>query len=224
MGRETLSKWLRTADIKPHRFRYWLNSKDPDFQAKMRRVVDLYVNKPRVGRVICLDEKTCIPARERVAPDKPTKPGQIRRQEFEYRRHGTVHLLAAYEVHTGRVVAKCVDKNDSRAFIQFLRDLRKVFPRETLHLVMDNASTHRSKKTTAFLESHPRMVPVFLPTHASWLNQIEIWFSVLTRQALRGVSFSSRAELIDLIHEYIEEHNRTAAPYKWTMKGTPLTS
>lgn len=222
ISKQTISRWLRTADIKPHRCRYWLNSKDPDFKTKMKRVVDLYINKPRSGRVICVDEKTCIQAREQLHPEKPMKEGLVRRPEYEYKRHGTVHLIAAFEVHTGKVTAQCVDKNDSRAFIAFLKALRKKYPRETLYLILDNGTTHRSEATTKFLARHPRLVLVFLPIHASWLNQIEIWFSVLSRRAIRHVSFRSRQELIDRIHAYVAAHNRHAKPYRWSTKGVPL--
>lgn len=222
ISRETLSRWLRTFDLKPHRCRYWLNSKDPDFQPKMARIVDLYIHKPEDGRVISIDEKTCIPARERIRPDSPARPGRIRRQEFEYRRHGTVQLIAAFEVHSGRVFAKCVDKNDSDAFIGFLQELSRQYPLEKLYLVMDNGTTHRSKATTKFLASQPLMEPVFTPTHASWLNQVEIWFSVLSRRALRNMSFDSRDELVRHIAHFVQAHNQTAKPYRWTRTGEPL--
>lgn len=222
ISRETLSRWLRSFDLKPHRCRYWLESKDPEFQPKMDAIVDLYLNKPRNGRVICIDEKTCIPARERIRPDQPARPGRVRRQEFEYRRHGTVHLIAAFEVHTGRVFTKCVDKNDSDAFIEFLREVRRQYPREKLYLVMDNGTTHRSEATTKFLATQPRMVPVFTPTHASWLNQVEIWFSALSRRSLRHMSFDSREALIRHIEAFVAAHNQTAKPYRWTKTGEAL--
>ena len=223
ISRETLSRWLRTADIKPHRTRYWLNSKDPDFNAKMAQVIDLYMNRPKGVRVICIDEKTCIPARERLHPDRPMRAGRPRRLEFEYERHGTVHLIAAFDVHTGRVIGECVDTNNSAAFIRFLCRLRRMFPGETLHFILDNGTTHRSRKTPKFMARHPWLgKAVFLPTHSSWLNQIEIWFSVLARQALRHASFSSRAELIDRIQAYIELHNQHCKPYRWTATGEAL--
>ena len=191
-SRETLSYWLRTADIKPHRNKYWLNSKDPKFREKMERVVDLYINKPEGARVICIDEKTCIQALERLHPDKPVREGRPRRLEFGFR-HGTTHLVAAFDVHTGEVLAECVDKNDSDAFIRFLCRLRRKYRGEKLYLILDNGTTHRSRKTRRFLRHHPFMgEAIFLPTHASWLNQIEIWFSALTRQALRHFSCKAR--------------------------------
>lgn len=223
LSRETLSRWLRTADLKPHRCRYWLNSKDPDFNAKMERITALYLNKPKDGRVISIDEKTCIPVREHLRPERPMKPGRVRQPEYEYKRHGVVHLIAAFDVHTGEVVAECVDKNNSAAFIEFLCKIRRKYPGEKLYLILDNGTTHRSKKTKKFLAKHPWLgTPVFTPTHASWLNQIEIWFSVLTRQALRHVSFRDRQELIDRIFAYVALHNEEAKPYKWTKTGEAL--
>jgi transposase len=222
ISRETISKWLRTADLKPHRLRYWLNSKDPDFKTKRDRVISLYINRPPRGRVICIDEKTSIQALERCAPDKPVRPKSPRKVEFEYRRHGTANLLAAFDVHTGEVVGEIVAKNDSQAFIEFLKRLRKRYPRETLYLILDNGTTHRSHATTEFLARHKRLIPVFLPTHASWLNQVELWFSALSKQALRNASFASRDELVARILQYIEVHNSKAKPYRWTSKGEPL--
>lgn len=225
ISRESISAWLRSAAIKPHRVKYWLNSKDPQFQEKMARVVQLYTNPPQDGQVICVDEKTGVQALERRYPDLPCRPGRVRGIEFEYIRHGTVKLLAAFEVQTGRVVGQCLKgRNNSDAFIGFLARLLREYPSGKIYLVMDNASTHCSKKTKGFLKQNPRLVPVYLPTHASWLNQIEIWFSVLSRQALRNVSFPSREALIGRILDYIQAHNRSSHPYKWTYKGQPLAA
>jgi len=225
LSRESVSYWLRTADIKPHRCRYWLNSKDPEYQAKMQRIVEVYVRPPEDGIVLCVDEKTGIQALERKHPDKPTQPGRVRRREFEYKRHGTVSLLASFEVKTGKVVGECIQRNNSCAFIRFLRRLMKIYPKGKLYIILDNGSSHKSKETKRFFDSHSRLVPIFTPTHASWLNQIEIWFGALNRQALRGVSSGSREELRDRTLGYIDYHNRRRArPYGWTYTGQPLSS
>ena len=225
ISRETVSLWLRSADLKPHRVKYWLNSKDPDFNLKRDRVLELYKKKPPDGRVLCIDEKTSIQALEKIAPDAAVAARRARRVEFEYRRHGTVNLIASFEVHTGRVAAQCVDRNDSSAFIAFLKGLLRHYPKGKLYLVLDNGTTHRSNQTREFLARHPRLVPVFLPTHASWLNQVEIWFSALSRQALKNVSFVSQEALRLRILAYVEAHNRElAAPYAWTYDGQPCSS
>lgn len=222
ISRETVSLWLRSADVKPHRVKYWLTSNDPDFKEKKDRIIGLYLNPPKDGIVISVDEKTSIQALERTRPEAPPRPHRHRRIEFEYKRHGVVNLIAAFTVHSGVVDADCIEKNDSAAFIRFIRRIMKAHPKGKLYLVLDNGTTHRSKETTAFFARHPRLVPVFTPTHASWLNQVEIWFSLLSRQALRNVSFRNRAELRDRILRYVEEYNRSAHPFKWTSNGQPL--
>jgi transposase len=206
--------------------RYWLTSQDPDFTAKRDRVVALYRNPPCCAEVICVDEKTSIQALERLHPDIPACRRWRRRQEFEYVRHGTVHLLAGFNVRTGRVTADVLlTKNTSTAFIRFLKRLLAAYPGRTLYLVLDNGSTHKSRETKAFLRTEPRLVPVYLPTHASWLNQVEIWFSVLSRQMLRGASFTSRKALRCQLLTYVRIHNRHLAhAYDWSTKGKPLCS
>lgn len=222
ISRETISYWLRTADIKPHRLKYWLNSKDPEFQEKKDRVVKLYTNPPTDGIVLCVDEKTGIQALERCHPARPPARGRVRRLEFEYKRHGTVSLLAAFEVHSGQVRGECIGSNNSETFIRFLKRLMRVYSGTKLYLVLDNGSSHCSKMTRSFLKKHSELlVPVYLPTHASWLNQIEIWFSALSRHALRNTSFRSKEALRRQIRKYIQHHNMIARPYRWT-KGKPL--
>jgi len=222
---ETVSYWLRTADIKPHRVRGWLNSKDPDFRAKRDIIAEHYRNPPRDGELLSIDEKTGIQALERVRKDQSGGPGRRRKLEWEYKRHGTANLLSSFNVRTGQIIHEIpTGKNDSGAFISFLEKLMKIHPQGKLYLVLDNGTTHRSKKTSDFFAENPRLVPVFTPTHASWLNQIEIWFSVMSRHALRKASFSSIDKLIGRIHAYIELHNRELAlPYEWSTKGKPLT-
>jgi transposase len=222
---ETISYWLRTADIKPHRVRGWLHSNDPNFREKRDRIAGLYRNPPSDGELLSVDEKTSIPARGRIRKDGPLGPGRRKTHEWEYVRHGTAHLLASFNVRTGEVIAEIPSgKNDSDAFINFLKRLMRRHPRRKLYLILDNGTTHKSKKTKAFFARHPRLVPVYTPTHASWLNQIEIWFSVMSRQALRKVSFSSREKLVERLLAYIETHNREMAmPYEWSTKDKPLT-
>ena len=221
---ETISYWLRTADIKPHRVRGWLYSKDPNFREKRDRIAALYRNPPADGELLSVDEKTSIPARERIRNDGQLGPGRLKKHEWEYVRHGTVHLLASFNVRTGQVIAEIPSgKNDSEAFIGFLKRLMLRHPRRKLYLILDNGTTHCSKKTKAFFAKHPRIIPVFTPTHASWLNQIEIWFSVMSRQALRKVSFTSRQKLIERLEAYVSTHNlELAVPYEWSSKDKPL--
>ncbi|MCW5866659.1 MAG: IS630 family transposase [Candidatus Eremiobacteraeota bacterium] len=221
---ETLSHWFRRADLKPHKVRGWLNSPDPEFKIKRDRIVEVYRNPPKDTWILSIDEKTNIQALERVRADQPMKKGQFRRVEWEYIRHGTANLLASFNVLTGQVIGELVEKNDSGAFIAFLQRLLRLHPRKKIILILDNGTTHKSAATTEFLSKNPRLIPHFTPTHASWLNQIELWFSALSRHALCRASFSGRAALVERIENYIAHHNQELAlPYDWTTKGKPLT-
>lgn len=173
--------------------------------------------------VYSVDEKTGIQAKERLAPTSPAEPGRPSCQEFEYRRHGTASLLAAFEVHSGEVEATDIARNNSDAFIGFLEDLdRKVEPGLGIHLILDNGASHTSKQTTAWLVDHPRFVVHYTPKHASWVNQVELFFSILTRKVLKRGSFSSRHDLVAKIMRFIEARNKTARPFIWTYSGQPL--
>lgn len=221
---ETVSYWLRTADLKPHKVRGWMNCKDPNFLEKRDKIVELYRNPPTDGVLLSVDEKTSIQALERIRKDIPARPGQRRRLEWEYKRHGIVNLIASFNVVTGQIISEVLEgKNDSEAFIKFLKKLMLVHPTGKIYLILDNGTTHCSNDTKDFFKANARLVPVFTPTHASWLNQIEIWFSVMSRHALRKVSFSSLDELRKRIESYIELHNRELAlPYEWSTTGKPL--
>jgi transposase len=228
ISRATVGRWLRAADLKPHRNKYWLNPKDPDFRPKMERVVNVYTKPPKDGIVLCLDEKTGMQALERIAPDKPAKSGMVRKIEFEYKRHGVANLMASFNTRTGEVVGKCIDSNNSATFIEFVKDLMEHYPKAQygkLYLVLDNGSSHTSHETQAFFAKNKRLVPIFLPTHASWLNQIEIWFSVLSRKSLKHYTCTSAAALKKHIMDFIGYYNRyNKHPYRWTFKGQPLAA
>ena len=170
-----------------------------------------------------MDEKTGIQAKERVATTIPAGPGRPARYEFEYRRHGTASLLAALDVHSGEVLATDIGANNSVTFIDFLADIHCVVdPDLTIHLVMDNGSSHTSKATRDWLAEHPRFVPHYTPKHASWVNQVELFFSILTRKVLRRGNFSSRDDLVTKIMGYIDRYNEAAKPFAWTYSGAPL--
>jgi len=215
---------LAELDIKPHLVRSWLaRPDDPMFWERAADVCGLYLGRPANALVLSVDEKTAIPARSRKHPTKPVGPGRPERQEFEYRRHGTACLIAALDVHTGEVIATDASRNNSVNFIAFLEQLDKSVPkRKKIHLVLDNGSSHVSKITKAWLDDHPRFVAHYTPKHASWLNQVELFFSILTRRLLRRGEFDSRDDLVNKITGFIRDHNRTAKPFRWTYDGTPL--
>ena len=212
---------LSAEDIKPHRVRYWKTSHDPEFEPKMLAIVGLYLNPPANAVVLCVDERTSIQALDRTQPLLPLKPHLIERRSFEYKRNGTASLLAALEVHTGKVQGECLERNDSDAFIRFLRRLLRAYPEKELHVVVDNGSSHRSKQTAAWVAKHKRVHLYFTPTHASWLNQIEIWFGILTRKVVRRGVFESRKDLVDKIMAFITTYSETASPFEWTYTGSP---
>jgi transposase len=215
---------LADLDVKPHLVRGWLNRPaDPEFFAKARAICDLYRNPPANAVLLSIDEKTGIQAKSRKHPTCPVRPGRPARREFEYVRHGTVSLMAAMNVVDGTVHGKIITRNDSATFIEFLTEIdAAVPPHLDIYLVMDNGSSHVSKATKAWLATRPRFHVTRTPCHASWLNMIEIWFSILTRKVLRRGEFPSRQTLADKIIEFIGEYNAKASPFRWTYDGRPL--
>jgi transposase len=219
-----IGRILADLDLKPHRVRGWLTRRlDPAFFTKATEVCDLYLHRPDASVVICIDEKTAITARSRKHPDQPCRPGRIARREFEYVRHGTVSIIAALDVHSGQVHTERITRNDSDTFIDFLTRLdQRIDPKLTIHLVLDNGSSHTSKATRKWLREHPRFQPHHTPAHASWLDQAELFFSILTRRLLRRGEFTSQHDLTDRIEKFVTVYNRTAKPFRWTYDGRPL--
>ncbi len=173
--------------------------------------------------LLSIDEKTAIAARSRKHPSRPATPGQPARQEFEYVRHGTASLVAALDVRTGEVLTEVITRNNAATFTAFLNRIDALIPDGTdIHLVLDNGSSHTAKHTKAWFTTHPRWTTHFTPPHASWLNQVELVFSALTRSVLRHGDFASRDDLIDKLDSYIINRNETAKPFRWTYDGTPL--
>lgn len=161
-------------------------------------------------------KKTAITARSRKYPTQPVEPGQPERKKFEYRRQGTVSLLAALDVATGEVVATDIPRADSKHFIDFLEDIDTANPVElTIHIIMDNGSSHVSKATKKWLSEHPRFVVHYTPKHASWLYQVELIFSILTRKLLKRGEFSSREDLVDRVMAFIDDRNQSSKPFVW---------
>jgi transposase len=220
-----IGRILDAVDLKPHLVRGWLTRPaDPQFFDKAAEVCTLYRTRPQNSVVISVDEKTGITARSRKHPDQAARAGRRTRREFEYVRHGTVSIIAALNVHTGQVMTETIARNNAETFIGFLRLLDSTIPTGTdIHLVMDNGSSHVAKKTKAWLAAHPRFHAHHTPKHASWLNQVELFFSTLTRRLLRRGQFTSRDELAERIDDFVlayDEHD--AKPYRWTYDGSPL--
>ena len=224
VGTMVVQSVLAAECIQPHRFRYGKHSNDPEFEPKMLTVVGLYLAPPDNAVVLSVDEKTSIQALDRTQPRLPMKPHQIERLSHEYKRNGTASLLAALEVHSGQIRAQTIRRNNSDTFIRFLRRLLQAYPEVELYVIVDNGSSHTSKKTRAWVARQKRLHLAFTPTHASWLNQIEIWFGILTRKVVRRGIFASRQELVEKIMSFIESYNQEAPPFAWTYTGDPLAA
>lgn len=213
----------RALDLKPWQVRSWMTSHDPDFWAKAADVCALYLDPPTNAVVFSVDEKTGMQAKARVNPTKPPIPGIAERREFEYERNGTAVLYAALDVHQGDVFGWVTDTCDGDNFITFLWDLIDRTPEDLdLHVIVDNLSAHTTPKTDILLEHNPRVHLHFTPTHASWLNQVELFFSILQRRLLRRGEFGSVDDLAQRVIAFINDYNRRAAPFRWTYDGRPL--
>lgn len=223
ISKSTVQRWLSQADLKPHRVRRWLHSPDPEFRAKVRRVTRLYLHPPRGARVICVDEKTQLQILERVHPTRPLRPGRPARIEQTYRRHGIVAVLAGLDIRSGEVALIVRRRRRHQEFLELLELIRGRWPRGRLIIVADNLSVHTHPNVRAGLTRHDGRVRIeFLPLHASWLNQIELWFSVLERQCLARASLTAFAPMARRIRTFANHWNRTARPFRWTFKGYPL--
>lgn len=208
---------LRTLGISLQRRRSWCVSTDPEFAAKSADIVGLYLGPPANAVVLSIDEKPCIQALEREQgwlkmPDGRSLSGFA----HEYKRHGTTNLFAALEVATGRVAADCFPRKRRDEFVRFLDRLVALHPGKSLHLVLDNLSVHKLKEDHPWRIKNPHVSFHFTPTHASWINQIEAWFSILSRSALKGASFRSVKEVVAAIESFVKIYNERAMPFEWT--------
>jgi transposase len=217
---------LAEADLKPHKVRGWLNRPDdPEFFTRAQAICRLYQNIPADTVLLSTDEKTGIQAKSRTHPTRRAGPGRPARREFEYVRHGTVSLMTAMNVATGQVHPKIIERNNAETFIEFLNELDQTIPTHLkIHLVMDNGSSHTSKATRAWIADHPRFQATYTPKHASWLNMVEIFFSILAKRLLRRGEFTSRDHLAGKILKFITHYSRTAKPFRWRYNGRPLTA
>ncbi len=223
MGEETgltkdaVHRIWRTFGLQPHRQEHFKLSTDPFFVDKVRDIVGLYMNPPEHAMVLCVDEKSQIQALERSQPMLPLGLGYVEGVTHDYKRHGTTTLFAALDIATGEVITQCKPRHRHQEFLQFLRHIEDNVPRDLdVHLVVDNYLTHKHAKVKQWLARHPRFQVHYTPTYASWLNQVEIWFNIITRQAVRRDSFRNVRELIERIERYTVKWNAKAHPFSWT--------
>jgi transposase len=212
----TVARIWRKWKLAPWRVETFKFSTDPELDAKIRDVVGLYLNPPDKAVVVCVDEKSQVQALDRTAPMLPVRPGLAERRTHDYVRHGTTTLFAALEVATGKVTDACYDRHTHAEFLAFLTQVAKAYPRVTLHVVVDNYATHKHPKVKAWLAKNPRVTLHFTPTSGSWLNMVEIFFSIITRQAIRRGTFTSVKDLIGAIETFIDGWNERCEPFVWT--------
>jgi|TARA_B100001964_G_C14127499_1_gene551227 transposase len=206
---------LREHKLSLSRRRSWCISTDPEFVSKAAAIVGVYLDPPENAVVLCVDEKPAIQALERAQGWLKLPNGKaLTGFNHEYKRNGTTTLFAALNTVTGLVKAGHFPRRRRRQFLEFMNELVKDYPDQEIHVILDNLNTHKPK-TDRWLPRHPNVHFYYTPTHASWLNQIEIWFSILWRQALRGGSFTSIRELRQAISDFIEAYNQTAHPFEW---------
>lgn len=212
----TVHEVLVASGLQPHRIRTFTFSPDPDFEAKLLDIVGLYLHPPDNALVLCVDEKSGIQALDRTQPGLPLRARRPRTWTNEYVRNGTQALLAALDVATGRVIGHVKDRRTSRNFLRFMDDVVAAFPRRDLHVVLDNLNIHTNPAACRWLERHPRVHFHHTPTHASWVNLIEVFFSILGKQGLSQRVDRSKASLRAFLVQYLDQYNQTSTPFTWT--------
>lgn len=222
ISRSSVQRILSASGLRPHRVRQWLHSPDPDFRVKVKRICGLYLDPPPDAVVLSIDEKPMQALRRR----HPTHVGGggIVRREYEYIRAGTSCLLGAFEVRTGRVFGRVVRRRTADALVRFLESVARHYPGREVYVIWDNLNIHydgKNSRWTEFNRRHRgRFRFVYTPIHASWVNQIEIWFSILQRRVLRYGSFADREMLRDHVMGFIRHWNHYEAhPFRWTFAG-----
>ena len=178
--------------------------------------IGLYLNPPAKAIVLCVDEKSQIQALNRTQPILPLRPGLPEKATHDYQRNGTATLFAALEIATGKVTDRCYERHGKAEFLDFLKTVARAYPRRTLHVVCDNYHTHKHEDINAWLVKNPRVTLHFTPTSGSWLNLVEVFFSIITRQAIRRGSFNSVKELMTAISAFIDGWNQRCHPFTWT--------
>lgn len=209
--------------IQPHRLDTFKFSTDPELEAKLRDVVGLYMSPPENAVVVSVDEKSQIQALDRTRPDQPLERGRPAARTHDYKRHGTTTLFAALDIATGKLSADaCYQRHTNKEFVDFLALVAAAHPDVELHVVCDNYATHKHPNVKTWLAENPRVTLHFTPTSCSWLNMVEIFFGIITKQAIRRGSFHSVDDLEATIRTYIDSYNTRATPFIWTKTAEHL--
>src|ERR1700719_4974483 len=211
-----IARVWRKHSLKPQRLDGYMTSDDPDFEKKAADIIALYLHPPQHAAVFCVDEKTAIQALDRKDPVLPLSPGRAERHGFEYYRHGTLSLYAAFNTQTGEVLGKTADRHTSAEFVAFLTDIVINQPRgKEIHVIADNLSAHKSQAVKDFLAAHPKVHLHFTPTYSSWLNQVELWFGKIERDVIARGVFTSVTDLKRKLMRYIRQYNKAPRTVKW---------
>jgi transposase-like protein/transposase len=216
IGDATVARAWRRYGVKPWRRETFRFSTDPQLEAKVRDVIGLYLAPPDNAIVLCVDEKSQIQALNRTAPILPLRPGLPEKATYDYQRNGTTTLFAALEVATGKVTDKCYERHGKAEFLDFMRKVARAYPGQRLCVVVDNYHTHKHQEINDWLARNKRITLHFTPTSGSWLNLVEVFFGIITRQAIRRGSFDSVKELIAAITKFINGWNDRCHPFTWT--------
>ena len=217
ISKSSVQRYFSLFGIQPHRAKSFKLSSDPFFVEKVRDIVGLYLNPPEKALVLCVDEKSQIQALERTQPVLPMGLGYVEGITHDYVRHGTTTLFAALDLTHGKLIGQCKARHRHQEFISFLNHVDENVPADLdIHLILDNYGTHKHAKVRAWLARHPRYHLHFTPTYASWINQVERWFAIISQRAIRRGSFRNVRELRQRIEQFIERYNHDPRPFKWT--------
>lgn len=217
LSKSTVHRIWKAFGLQPHRQKHFKISTDPFFVEKVRDIVALYLNPPDNAVVLCVDEKSQIQALDRTQPTLPLGLGYVEGITHDYVRHGTTTLFAALDIASGQVLTDCKRRHRHQEFLQFLRTIDASVPAALdVHLVVDNYVTHKHQKVRRWLAARPRFHVHYTPTYASWLNQVEIWFNIITQRAIRRGTFRSVPDLIAKIDSFVDHYNRNCCPFVWT--------
>ena len=217
LSKSTVQRVWRAFSLQPHRQKSFKLSTDPFFVEKVRDIVGLYLDPPDHALVLCVDEKTQVQALDRTQPMLPMGLGYVEGVTHDYVRHGTTTLFAALDIASGQVLTRTAPRHRHQEFLAFLRQIEANVPSDLdVHLVVDNYATHKHPTVRRWLASHPRFHSHYTPTYASWLNQVEIWFHLITQRAIRRGSFRSVKDLVAHIDRFVQQYNRKCTPFVWT--------
>jgi transposase len=223
LGHDSIRRIWQAFGLKPHIAESFQLSNDPLLVEKVRDIIGLYMSPPDNALVLCVDEKSQIQALNRTQPMLPLRPGQAERHTYDYERHGTTTLFAALNTATGNVIGECRPRHRAVEFRKFLDTIDGRVPADLdVHIVLDNYATHKAPTIKAWLARHPRYHLHFTPTHASWINQVERWFGLLTQRQIKRGAHTSVASLISAIQEFLAAHNDDPKPFVWTKSADEI--